>query len=241
VSAFNNGAAIGVVEDATTAETASYSPSGSDRYMIAGAVAGGFGGAVDTSAFRYDGASGTSMSQVGSDITNGNPLTMTVWGATGGPSASTTGHATFAAAAQAGAIVTGHYTGVSSIGTPVTDSGTDGTGGNAFYDIAITVTGCTPGQRVVAIIAGASTSVDVTSFVGQSGTTVQRSAVSELALNGICLADKVAAGTSETINVRMNVGAAAPGGGLSFTAFAVELNDAGGGSQQGKAARLLLM
>lgn len=225
MSAYDTGAAVGGAEDATSAETASFSPSGSDRYLFGAAVAGGFGGAVDTSAFRYGGSGGTLLSQLGSDVTNGNLLTLTAWGGAG-PSGSTTVYAAYAAAAQGNAIGAASYTGVSSVGTAATNTGTDGTGGNAFYDLSVTVTGCTPGQRVVAAFAGSSNGVDITGFSALSGTDIRHSAVAGLSLNAVCLVDKVAAGSSVTLNVRMTVAAPASGGALSFTALGVELNDA---------------
>lgn len=228
MSAYDTGAAVGGAEDGTSAETASFSPSGSDRYLFGAAVAGGFGGAVDTSAFRYGGSGGTLLSQLGSDVTNGNLLTLTAWGGAG-PSGSTTAYAAYSAAAQGNAIGAASYTGVASVGTPATNTGTDGTGGNAFYDLSVTVTGCTTGQRVVAAFAGASTGVDITGFSAISGTDIRHSAVAGLSLNAICLVDKVAAGSSVTLDVRMTVAAPASGGGLTFTALGVELNDAGGG------------
>jgi hypothetical protein len=228
MSTYNTGNAIGGVEDAASAETTSFSPSGTDRYIFGGTVAGGFGGAVDTSSFKYGGSSGTDLTQIGTDVTNGNPITLTAWGGAG-PTGSTTAYSGYAAGAQSSAIAAVCYTGVASIGTSASTTNTDSAGGNAFYDMEVTVTGCTSGQNVVAVFAGSSTSVDITGFSALSGTTLRQSAVAELALNGIAIAEKVAAGSSVTLNVRMSVAAAASGGGLSYAALGVELQDASSG------------
>lgn len=230
MSAYDTGAAVGGAQDATSAETGSFSPGGSDRYLFGASVAGAlFGGAIDTTAFKYGGSSGTNLTQIGTDLTNTDAIDLTAWGIGPGPTGATTAYASFSTAAPSSAIAAVSYTGVGSIGTPASNTGSDGTNSVTQIDMQVTVPGCTAGQTVVAAFAGASTGVNVTGFTGQSGTTLRQSAIAALAINGIAICEKVAPANGDvTLNCRMTI--AATGSTLYYAVWGVQLNDAAVGA-----------
>lgn len=237
MSDYVDSAAVGGAEDVSTLETAVVSVSGANKWFFGGSVGGGFfPTTVDTSAFRHGGSGGVSMTQLGSDITNANML-FTAWEGSAPADGDRTAHATLAAACQSPAIVGAVYSGVGSIGTPQSASGGGDTSPDAFRDISITMTGLTPGRRIVALIGAITLGVNANSFSAIAGQgTLRDSAIAVLAACGVALVDKVAASSSETLGVRYNISS---GTTVQYGIIAVELTDAGGSSGIAKLAALL--
>lgn len=178
----------------TSITTGAVSPSGSDLFMLGVSVTGG-ASAPNTTAFKYGGSGGTSLSAAGATGSFGFGFgNFTTWKIAPGPSGSTTAYASFGAANFA-AIAGVFFTGVDQV-TPL---GTEVSGPNNNFAAApitdaLSLTGLTPGQLVigavavndiggsgiVSIVAGASTTVVVNGLAAGAATGEQRASVSVL-------------------------------------------------------------
>lgn len=234
MSDYVDSAAVGGAEDIPDLTTAAVTTTGTNKVFIGASAAGGFGGSVDTTAMRYGGAGGTLLTQIGSDQAVGGLalLLLSAWQKENPAASSQTGYAAFASATtQASAIVGACYEGVDQatpVGTPQTNTGSDGTGTLTSISCTVTATGLTIGRRLVAVVAAFTTGVDATGFTATSGQgTLRDSAISTLAIAGVALVDKVIAATSEAIGATFNISAA--GAQMDYAIIAFELIDAGGG------------
>lgn len=212
IAAAGGGAAInthiGVGGSATAIESASVSPSGSNRYMFG--VAAAYTG--DTTAFKYGGTGGTSLTQVGTDTALGGVATVNFWDIAPGPTGSTTAYADISATGS-NAISAVFATGVNQA-TPAealqTNTGTSD-GFQSSMVATITVTGV-ESEQVVPVGLGilAQSGVTIVSVVAGANTTVERTDIGTVSgenQTGTAILTGTAAGTSLTLSATITVSA----------------------------------
>jgi len=89
---------------------------------------------------------------------------------------------------------------------------------------SVTVTGCTAGQTIVASVCAMSDAVVLGAFTAVSGTTLRVSDVTNTFV-GVAMLEKVATGSSETLEVNVNLSS----GGVYWSARGLRINAAAGG------------
>lgn len=212
--------------NAANGTTGSFTPSGSDIAVLAMVSSIEFGSKT-LNFCRYPNSSGTDLTRIGSDYSwNSTACLTALWEGVGVPASSTTLYAGWASSYLQSAIAGIAYSGVDQT-TPFS-GGVDNSGlvTSVTTTVAsVTVTGCTAGQTIVAMVAANADNVTLSAFTAVSGTTLRASDVTGTYL-GVAVLEKVATGSSETLSVNVNCGSSAI---LSWAARGIRVNDAAGG------------
>lgn len=219
--------------NAANGTTGSFTPSGSDIAVLAMVSSIEFGSKT-INLCRYPNSSGTDLTRIGSDYSwNSTACLSALWEGVGIPASSTTLYSGWAASYLQSAIAGVAYSGVDQT-TPFS-GGVDNSGlvTSVTTTVAsVTVTGCTAGQTIVAMVAANADNVTLSAFTAVSGTTIRASDVTGTYL-GVAVLEKVATGSSETLSVNVNCGSSAI---LSWAARGIRVNDAAGGGSTGTVA-----
>ena len=228
MATYSAGVALAFTYEVADGTTGSYSPGGDDRAVFGTIVCGGFSGLPSITELRYGGSGGTIIDRVGSDLTwvGGNGA-HGVFAEAPGPTGSTTLFGDWAATPLQSAIAALHYSGVDQT-TPFSGHvDATPTFANAVTTTvaSVTVTGCTAGQTIVAAVGALSDGVVLSAFSAVSGTTLRVSDVTGTFV-GVAMLEKVATGSTETLEVNVNGSSSA---GLYWTARGARVNDAAGG------------
>lgn len=210
--------------------SAAWTIAGSDRCLF-GFIGTGTGGTATThTEMRWNGSSGTLLSQIGTTLSVGTPGRLSAWRLIAPTAASQTLYGLWAAAQDETAIGGVSYTGVDQttpVGTPATNTGT--ITGSASGTMSVTIS-TTAGQKVLAVFWVVTTSAaDPQLTPSGTPTPTGRYEIegAQLGFEAMQVQEVDATGTSTTVSCDYSSGAAFSG---SWGAIAFVVNEAVGGS-----------
>lgn len=197
-------------EEPASLTTPSIASTGSNKWVVGGSVTGYvFGSVGDTTDFKYDGSTGTSLTQQGTDQDfDAGAGKHTTWRATGGPSGSTTtGYATYSGPPQAAAMAMAVYSDVDQTTPVASTADNNGTNGSASsLTISSGAVTTVAGQRVVSVF-GVRTpnATEIAAASAVAGSNLRHSQLDgAFSFMQTIIVDKVATGTSTTVEVQLN-------------------------------------
>ena len=230
MATYDTGIALAFGFNDANGTTGSISPSGSNRAIFGSVACVEFGGAPTIVEMRHGGSGGTLMTRLGSDLgwINTDDAEHAVFGDASGPTGSTTLYADWDLTPLQSAMGGVCYTGVDQTtpfsglvsATPVFTAAT------TSVVASVTVTGCSVGQVIVASVFGLADAVNLAAFSAVAGTTIRTSDITNTYM-GVAFLEKVATGSSETLEVNVNTAASS---GIYWSARGVRINDVAGGS-----------
>lgn len=207
--AFSAGGGAGFTFDSVDGTTPSFTPGGSNR-AIFGVVAGlqPFGAPPSIDDCKYGGSGGTSLTEItGSDQTFGSGAgAVSTYAAASGPTGSTTGYGNWSGDCLGASVCMVAYENVNQT-TPydeyVATTGTEGTASS--FTASITLTGTTAGQTYIGRVSCSFGNNDGLDFEPIAGTTIRAQPTTGESRTwlGTCWLEKVATGTSTTLEVTM--------------------------------------
>jgi len=234
MATYSDGVALAFAYEAANGTTGSFSPSGENPALITFVSAANFGVSPNITDCKYGGSGGTSMTEVSTSYSwySGNGK-LSSYEASPGPTGSTTSFGDWDGNPLQGAVASLAYSGVDQT-TPV-EGATDNsgaTGGITTLVASVTVTGCTVGQTIIACVVAGAESINLAAFSAVSGTTLRHSDVTGTFL-GIAVLEKVATGTSTTLEVNANCSSS---GTITWAARGLRVNDAASSGATGTIA-----